>query len=211
MLYYFRNLDESAKLKLLYSFCGSLYGAVIWDLFRCDFDSLLCGMKPKAKKKANMNYNNINMDLSVNLLDLFHECILIRDNHLSCSGLDFSQLNCIISHSCCLWIGYFFWLFTFSFVFLLLLCLILSITDMFFGKIENIYNVFFQVKLHWFTYISLNTYLLNGMRHFLSIAAASKPSNDILTKNNWATSSMSEAGWPDIVFWPSVLMYQPRK
>jgi len=32
MLCYFRNMDASTKVKLLYSFCSSLYGAELWDL-----------------------------------------------------------------------------------------------------------------------------------------------------------------------------------
>ena len=46
-------------------------------------------------------------------------------------------------------------------------------------------------------------YLLNGIRCFLSIAEASNPSNEILTKNICAMSNISEIGWltdPDIVF-----------
>jgi len=50
-----------------------------------------------------MNYNNVNVDYSV--LHLSNECILLRDNQLCCSGLDFSQLNCIILYLCCSWIG----------------------------------------------------------------------------------------------------------
>jgi len=33
-----RNLNVSTKLKVLYSFFSSLYGAELWDLSRCDFE-----------------------------------------------------------------------------------------------------------------------------------------------------------------------------
>jgi len=47
-----------------------------------------------------MNYNNIDVDYAV--LNLLNECLLLRDNQLSGSGFDFSQLNCTISYLCCL-------------------------------------------------------------------------------------------------------------
>jgi len=44
---------------------------------------------------TSMNYNNNDVDFwAINILN---ECILLRDHQLSCSGLDISQLNCIIS------------------------------------------------------------------------------------------------------------------
>jgi len=192
---YFRNLNSSTKLKLLYSFCSSLYGAELWDLSSCDFEcitvawrkalkrvwslpwrthsnvlyslcnkwpteeeiyrrSLLFGLRCITSESSvvryvsrfgikyglmhsvlgrnilfgcqrygikvldyfymghfsfrgnsfrklctSMNYNNNDVDFwAINLLN---ECILLRDHQLSCSGLDISQLNCIISYLCC--------------------------------------------------------------------------------------------------------------
>jgi len=43
---------------------------------------------------TDMNYHNVDVDYSV--LNLLYECILLRDNQSSCSGLDFSRLNYII-------------------------------------------------------------------------------------------------------------------
>ena len=51
------------------------------------------------KLYTNMNYSNMYVDFCV--INLLNECILLRDHQLSCSGLDISQLNCIISHLCC--------------------------------------------------------------------------------------------------------------
>ena len=43
-----------------------------------------------------MNYNNNDVDFCVSSLNLLNEYISIRYNHLSFSGLNFSQLKCII-------------------------------------------------------------------------------------------------------------------
>jgi len=48
---------------------------------------------------TNMNYNNVDVDY--NVLNLLNESILLRDNQLFCSGLDFSQFNCLISYLSC--------------------------------------------------------------------------------------------------------------
>ena len=35
------------------------------------------------------------------VINLLNESILLRDHYLTCSGLDFSELSCIISSLCC--------------------------------------------------------------------------------------------------------------
>ena len=49
-LRYFRNLDVSTRLKLLYSFCNSLYGAELWDLSRCDFGCITVAWRKALKR-----------------------------------------------------------------------------------------------------------------------------------------------------------------
>ena len=195
MLCWFRNLDVSTKLKLLYSFCSSLYGAELWDLSHCDYDcitvawrkalkrvwslpwrthsnilyslcnkwpieeeiyrrSLLFGLRCINSESSVVRYvsrfgikyglmhsvlgrnilfgcqrygikvldylgmgqfvlrggsfqklytNTIdsNNDVDFHVLNLLNECILLRDQQLSGSGLLCSELNDIISHICC--------------------------------------------------------------------------------------------------------------
>jgi hypothetical protein len=50
MLCWFRNLDVSTKLKLLYSFCSSLYGAALWDLSCCEFDCITVVWRKALKR-----------------------------------------------------------------------------------------------------------------------------------------------------------------
>jgi len=47
------------------------------------------------------NRNNTNVDVDYAVRNLLNECNLLRDNQLFCSGLDFLQLNFIISYLCC--------------------------------------------------------------------------------------------------------------
>ena len=192
MLCYFRNLGALTKLNLLYSFCSSLYGAELWDLFHCDFKCIGVAWRKALKRvwtlpwrtHSNMlyslcdkwriedeiyrrtllfglrcinsessvvryvsrfaiNYGLMHSVLGRNILfgcqryglkvcdflhtgqrffqgnsfrnlyskitddvvepwiiNLLHECILLRDCHLFCSGLNFSELTCIISSLC---------------------------------------------------------------------------------------------------------------
>jgi len=47
---YFRNMNSSTKLKLLYSFCSSLYGAELWDLSNCDFECITVAWRKALKR-----------------------------------------------------------------------------------------------------------------------------------------------------------------
>jgi len=50
MFCYFRNLNASTKLKLLHSFRSSLYGAELWDLTRCEFQSITAAWRKALKR-----------------------------------------------------------------------------------------------------------------------------------------------------------------
>jgi len=107
VLCYFRHLDASTQLKLLYSLCSSLYGVELWDLSSCDVEvvdyyymghfSFRGGSFQKLY--TYMNCSNNGVDFCV--INLLNKCILLRDHQLLCSGLDISRLNCIISYLCC--------------------------------------------------------------------------------------------------------------
>ena len=47
---YFGNLNAPTKLKLLYSFCSSLYGAELWDLSSCDFECINVAWRKALKR-----------------------------------------------------------------------------------------------------------------------------------------------------------------
>ena len=51
---YFRNLNASTKLKLLYSFCSSLYGAELWDLSSCNFECINVAWRKALKRVSSL-------------------------------------------------------------------------------------------------------------------------------------------------------------
>ena len=50
MLCYFGNLCIDTKIKLLYSYCGSLYGAELWDLGNCDIECIAVAWRKALKR-----------------------------------------------------------------------------------------------------------------------------------------------------------------
>ena len=47
-------MDVSTKLKLLYSFCSSLYGAELCDLSHCDFDCITVAWRKALKRVCSL-------------------------------------------------------------------------------------------------------------------------------------------------------------
>ena len=74
------------------------YGIKVLDYFNMEHFSFRDFSFRKLCTVVYASRSNIDEDWVINLLN---ECILLRDQQLSHSGLDISQLNYIISHLCC--------------------------------------------------------------------------------------------------------------
>jgi len=77
-----------------------LFGCEKYGLKVCDF--LFMGQSSFCGSSFQKLYDSTNKDnVESWAINLLHECVLLRNRQLSCSGLDNSQLTAIISHLCC--------------------------------------------------------------------------------------------------------------
>ena len=82
-----------------------LFGCEKYGLKVCDYLSMgqssFCG---NSFHKLSDSINKDNVESWV--INLLHECVLLRNHQLSCSALNNSQLSAIISYICCSWLKY---------------------------------------------------------------------------------------------------------
>jgi len=91
----------SINYGLMHSILGRnvLVGCQRYGLKVCDFLSMgQSAFQDNAFRKL-YSKNNID-DVEPWVINLLNESILLRDHDLICSGLDFSELSCIISSLC---------------------------------------------------------------------------------------------------------------